>query len=322
MKAIRVHQFGSADAMQLEDILVPEPGPGEALVKIEASGVNYIDTYHLSGLYSMELPFTPGTEGAGVVEAVGPDVGTVSPGDRVAYCMSLGTYAEYAIVASEKLVAVPENLSLKQVAAVLLQGMTAHYLARSTYPLRPGDTCLIHAAAGGTGQLLVQVAKIAGATVIGTVSTKEKAEIARQAGVDHIIRYTETDFEEETKKLTQGQGVPVVYDSVGQSTFDKSLAVLRPRGMMVLFGQSSGKVPPFDPLRLNWGGSLYVTRPTLGHYVAERDELVWRATDVFNWLLTGKLSVRIDRELPLADAAEAHRLLTGRKTAGKLLLIP
>jgi NADPH2:quinone reductase len=322
MKAIRVHEFGDAHVLQLDEISIPQPGPGQALVKIEASGVNYIDTYQRTGLYPIPLPFTPGNEAAGVVEAVGPDVDTVNPGDRVAYCMHPGSYADYALVAGEKLVAVPDALSLKNAAAVLLQGMTAHYLARSTYPLKPGDTCLVHAAAGGTGQMLVQVAKIAGATVIGTVSTEEKAEIARQAGVDHIIRYTETDFEAETKCITNGQGVHVVYDSVGQATFNKSLAVLRTRGMLALFGQSSGKVDDFDLLRLGAGGSLYITRPSLGHYIAERDELVWRATDIFNWLADGKLSLRIDRELPLAAAAEAHRLLTGRQTAGKLLLLP
>ncbi len=322
MKAIRVHQIGEPDVMQLEEVAVPQPGPGQALVKIEASGVNFIDIYERTGLYPMPLPFTPGDEGAGVVEAVGPDVETVSPGDRVAYCMVPGTYGEYALAPSEKLVAVPESLSLRQAAAVLLQGTTAHYLTRSTYPLKPGETCLIHAAAGGTGQLLVQAAKIAGATVIGTVSTAEKEAIARQAGADYVIRYTETDFAAETKKITNGVGVDVVYDSVGQSTFEQSLSVLRPRGMLVLFGHSSGKVPPFDLLRLNRAGSLYVTRPTLGHYMAERDELVWRTTDVFNWLAAGKLSLRIERELPLAKAAEAHRLLASRKTAGKLLLIP
>ncbi len=322
MKAIRVHQIGEPDVMQLEEVAVPQPGPGQALVKIEASGVNFIDIYERTGVYPMPLPFTPGDEGAGVVEAVGPDVETVSPGDRVAYCMVPGTYSQYTLAPSERLVAVPESLSLRQAAAVLLQGTTAHYLTRSTYPLKPGETCLIHAAAGGTGQLLVQAAKIAGATVIGTVSTAEKEAIARQAGADYVVRYTQTDFAEETKKITNGVGVDVVYDSVGQSTFEQSLSVLRPRGMLVLFGHSSGKVPPFDLLRLNRAGSLYVTRPTLGHYLAERDELVWRTTDVFNWLAAGKLSLRIERELPLAEAAEAHRLLSSRKTAGKLLLIP
>lgn len=322
MKAIRVHQFGDPDVMQLEDVAVPKPGPGQALIKIEASGVNYIDTYERSGLYPMPRPFTPGDEAAGVVEAVGPNVETVSPGDRVAYCMIPGTYAEYALASSEKLVAVPDSLSLRQAAAVLLQGTTAHYLTRSTYPLKPGDTCLIHAAAGGTGQLLVQAAKIAGATVIGTVSTAEKEEIARQAGADYVIRYTETDFADETKKITNGVGVDVVYDSVGQTTFDQSLSVLRPRGMLVSFGQSSGKVEPFDPLRLSRGGSLYVTRPTLNHYLAERDELVWRTTDVFNWLAAGTMKLRVEHEFPLAAAPEAHRLLTSRKIAGKLLLVP
>ncbi len=321
MQAIRVHQFGEPEVMQLEEVAAPQPGPGEALVKIEASGVNFIDIYQRTGLYQLPLPFTPGTEAAGVVEAVGSGVTGVAPGDRVAYCMHPGSYAQYAVVAAGKLAPVPENVPLRSAAAVLLQGLTAHYLARTIFPLQPGQTCLVHAAAGGTGQLLTQVAKLAGATVIGTVSTPEKAKIAQAAGVDHVIMYTETDFEAEIKQITHGKGVDVVYDSVGQTTFNKSLAVLRPRGMLVLFGQSSGKVPPFDLMQLG-SGSLFITRPSLGHYIADRDELLWRVSEVFGWLAAGQLTLRIDQELPLAQAVAAHHLLNGRKTAGKLLLIP
>lgn len=323
MKAIRVHQVGGPEVMQLEDIPVPTPADDEILIRQRAVGVNYIDTYQRTGAFKLPLPFTPGMEAAGVVEAVGAAVTDFKPGDRAAYTMTPGAYAEFAAVPAANAVPVPQDISFEQAAAVLLQGMTAHYLTTSTYPLKPGDTCLIHAAAGGTGLMVVQTAKKAGATVIGTTSTPEKAELARQAGADHIILYTQTDFEAETRRLTGGQGVQVVYDSVGQATFDKSLAVLRPRGMLVLFGQASGPVPPFDPMRLGWGaGSLFLTRPSLFHYVAERGDLLWRAGDVFNWLAAGELSLRIDRSLPLPDAPDAHRLLTGRKTAGKLLLIP
>lgn len=323
MKAIRVHQVGGPEVMQLEDIPAPTPADDEILIRQYAIGVNYIDTYQRTGAFKLPLPFTPGMEAAGVVKAVGAAVTDFKPGDRAAYTMTPGAYAEFAAVPAANAVPVPQDISFEQAAAVLLQGMTAHYLTTSTYPLKSGDTCLIHAAAGGTGLLVVQTAKKAGATVIGTTSTPEKAELARQAGADHIILYTQTDFEAETRRLTGGQGVHVVYDSVGQATFDKSLAVLRPRGMLVLFGQASGPVPPFDPMRLGWGaGSLFLTRPSLFHYVAERGDLLWRAGDVFNWLAAGELSLRIDRSLPLADAPEAHRLLTGRKTAGKLLLIP
>ncbi|MFQ5575810.1 MAG: quinone oxidoreductase [Anaerolineae bacterium] len=322
MKAIRIHQTGGPEALQLEEVPLPQPGAGEARVKIEAAGVNFIDIYHRTGLYALSLPATPGLEAAGVVDAVGPDVTSLHKGDRVAYSGSLGAYAEYAVVPEAKLVPVPPEIDLPVAAATMLQGMTAHYLTHSTYPLKAGETALVHAAAGGVGLLLVQLAKQAGATVIGTVSTEEKARLARQAGADHIIRYTESDFEAETKRLTDGRGVDVVYDSVGRDTFDKGLNVLRPRGTMVLFGQSSGPVPPFDLGLLNSKGSLFVTRPSLFHYVAERDELLWRAGDMFNALKAGRLTVRIDRTLPLPEAGQGHQLLAGRQTAGKVLLQP
>ena len=322
MKAIRVHAIGGPDVLQFEEVPVPEPGPGEARVKIEAVGLNYIDTYFRAGLYGAPLPFTPGSEAAGVVDAIGPGVTLVKPGDRVAYCLVLGSYAEAAIVPAEKLVPLPAGLSTELAAAAILQGMTAHYLAISTYPLRPGDIALVHAAGGATGQLLVQVAKRAGATVIGTAGSDAKAALARQAGADAVILYETEDFEAEVKRLTDGRGVDVVYDSVGQATFAKSLNCLRPRGLMALFGQSSGPVLPIDLQILNQKGSLFVTRPTLGHYVATRSELISRAGDVFMWVAAGELAVRIDRVLPLSQAAEAHRLLQSRQTAGKVLLLP
>ncbi len=321
MKAIRVHQTGGPEVLQFEEVATPSPGPGEVLVKIAAAGINFIDIYHRVGLYPLETPFTPGLEAAGIVEAVGEGVSEFKPGDRVAYCTQLGAYAEFALVPAEKLVPVPSGVDLPTAAAVMLQGMTAHYLALDTFPLKPGHTALVHAAAGGVGLLLVQIARRQGATVIGTVSTEEKAALARQAGADHVILYTQTDFETETKKLTNGRGVDVVYDSVGVATFEKSLNVLRPRGYMVLFGQSSGKVPPVDLQILNSKGSLYVTRPTLFHYVATREDLLRRAEDLFGWITAGQLHVRIDRKLPLSQAAEAHRLLASRQTAGKLLLV-
>jgi NADPH2:quinone reductase len=300
----------------------PMPGSGEVLVKIAAAGVNFIDIYHRTGLYQRDLPFTPGLEAAGVVEALGPGVTGFEAGDRVAYSSQIGAYAQYSLVPAEKLVPVPTEVELNQAAAVLLQGMTAHYLTYSTYPLQPGETCLIHAAAGGTGQMVVQLAKMRGATVIGTTSTREKAKLAREAGADHVILYSEQDFETETMQLTGGRGVDVVYDSVGAATFDKGLNVLRPRGMMVLIGQASGKVPPVDLQTLNARGSLFVTRPSLFHHVAEREELLQRAGDVFALLAARALSVHIHCELPLADAEEAHRLLASRKSAGKILLVP
>ncbi|MBV9746688.1 MAG: quinone oxidoreductase, partial [Acidobacteriia bacterium] len=287
-----------------------------------AIGVNFIDVYFRMGRYPADRPITLGNEGAGTVEAVGPGVAEVAVGDRVAWTMQRGTYAEYAAVPSGMLVKIPDHLTFETAAAAMLQGMTAHYLTHSTYALKPGDSCLVHAAAGGTGALVVQMAKMAGARVLGTVSTPEKAKIAREAGADETIRYTEQDFAAEVKRLTGGRGVEAVYDSVGQSTFQKSLDSLRPRGMLVLFGQSSGPVPPFDPNILNGKGSLFLTRPSLQHHLLSREELLWRAGDVLGWIDQGKLKLRIERTYPLAEAATAHRDLEGRGTAGKLLLIP
>jgi NADPH2:quinone reductase len=322
MKAVRVHQYGGLEALKFEDIPVPEPGEGEARVKIEASGVNFIDIYHRIGRYQGSLPLTLGQEAAGIVDAVGPNVTDVKPGDRVAYASVQGAYAEYAIAPAWRLIPIPAGVDTKQAAAVMIQGMTAHYLALSTYPLKQGDTALVHAAGGGTGQLLVQIAKRRGARVIGTVSTEEKAALAREAGADEVIFYTQTDFESEVKRLTNNVGVDVVYDSVGKDTFDKSLNCLRRRGCMVLYGASSGAVPPLDPQTLNAKGSLYLTRPFLGHYTADRAELLQRVNDVFHWMAAGKLKVRIDKTFPLAEAAEAHRYLEGRQSKGKILLIP
>jgi NADPH2:quinone reductase len=320
MRAIRVFEPGGPESMQLVDVPTPEPGPGQALVRIAVSGVNFIDVYFRTGLYKAERPIALGNEAAGTVEAVGEGVTEVAVGDRVAYAMARGSYAEYAVVPAAVLVKLPEAVDFQTGAAAMLQGMTAHYLTHSTYPLKRGDTCLVHAAAGGAGGLVVQMAKMAGARVFGTVSTARKAEIAREQGADETILYTERDFEAEVKRLTGGRGVDVVYDSVGQTTFEKSLGSLRPRGLLALFGQSSGPVPPVDLNILNARGSLFVTRPSLGHYVATRDELLWRATDVLNWIGSGKLKLRIDRSYPLAEAAQAHRDLEGRHTAGKLLL--
>ena len=322
MRAIRVHEYGGPEVLQLEEVTLPEPGGGEALVTVEAAGVNFIDVYHRTGLYPGALPFTPGMEAAGVVEAVGPGVYEVEVGDRVAYAMERGSYAERAVVPAWKLVRLPEGLDAEAGAAAMLQGMTAHYLTRSTYPLAGGETALVHAAAGGVGLLLVQMAARIGATVIGTVSTEEKARLAREAGADAVILYTEGDFAEEALRLTDGRGVHVVYDSVGQATFDQSLACLRPRGLLALFGQSSGPVPPIDPSVLATGGSLFLTRPGLAHYAADRGELLERAGDVLHWVATGELRLRIDRTYPLSEAAEAHRALEGRQTAGKVLLAP
>ena len=322
MKAVRVHKYGGPEVLTQEDIPVPEPKAGEARVKIEAAGVNFIDIYQRSGLYPLQTPFTLGTEGAGIVDAVGPNVTEVKKGERVGYASIPGSYAEYAIVPAARLVPIPPNIDARTAAALMLQGMTAHYLTHSTYPLKKGETALLHAAAGGVGLLLIQIAKQLGATVIGTVSTEAKAKLAKEMGADHLILYTQSDFLAEVKKLTDGRGVNVVYDSVGQTTFDKSLDCLRPRGYLVLFGQSSGPVPPFDPGKLAAKGSLFLTRPSLPHYTLERSELLQRANDVFNWTATGKLKVRIDKTFPLAEAAEAHRQLEGRKTAGKIILLP
>jgi NADPH2:quinone reductase len=322
MKAIRVHQYGGPEALRYEEVPAPEPGAGEARLKIEAIGLNYIDIYQRTGLYPLKVPFTLGMEGAGVVDAVGANVTEVKKGDRVAYAMELGSYADHAVVPAWKLAPLPPNLDIRSAAAVMLQGMTAHYLTHSTYPLKKGETVLVHAAAGGVGLLLIQLAKRGGATVFGTVSTEEKARLAKGAGADEVILYTQTDFSQEVRKLTNGAGVHVVYDSVGQNTFEKSLDCLRPRGSLVLFGQSSGPVAPFNLGTLAAKGSLFVTRPTLVHYMSDREELLKRANDLFNWINSGELKVRIDKSLPLAEAAEAHRQLAGRKTTGKVLLIP
>lgn len=322
MKAVRVHEVGGPEVMRYEDIPLVEPGQGEVRVKIEAAGVNFIDIYHRTGLYALPTPFILGLEAAGIVDAVGPEVTEFSPGDRVAYSSQQGAYADYAVVPEAKLVPVPADLDLNMAAAAILQGMTAHFLTHSTYPLKAGDTALVHAAAGGVGLVLVQMAKQLGATVIGTVSTEEKARQAREAGADHVILYSQTDFEAETKHLTGGKGVDVVYDSVGQATFEKSLNVIKMRGMMVLFGQSSGPVAPFNPGILANKGSLFLTRPLIFHHIAEREDLLWRARDLFGALAAKKLKIHIDRKLPLAEAGQAHRLLAERQTMGKLVLIP
>jgi NADPH2:quinone reductase len=323
MKAIRVHVHGGVEALRWEDIPQPSAAAGQAVVKIAAAGVNFMDVYQRTGQYKVPaLPFTLGQEAAGVVTAVGPGVTDVRVGDRVAYTSVQGAYAEYAAVPADRLVALPDGVSAQQGAAAMLQGITAHYLATSTYPLKAGDTCLVHAAAGGVGLLLVQIAKRRGARVIGTVSTKEKAALARDAGADEVIPYMERDFAAEVRRLTDGSGVQVVYDSVGKTTFDKGLDVLARRGMMVLFGQSSGAVGPLDPQLLNQKGSLFLTRPTIAHYIATRSELVARAADVLGWIRAGTLKLRIGLELPLAQAAEAHRRLEGRLTTGKVVLVP
>jgi NADPH2:quinone reductase len=322
MKAIVVQSCGGPEVLVYREAETPAPKAGEALVKLEAIGVNYIDVYHRTGLYRLPLPFIPGMEGAGVVEAVGPGVSEVAAGDRVAYAMTPGAYAERAVVPAARLVKVPEGMGLRAAAAAMLQGMTAHYLTTSTYPLRGGETALVHAAAGGVGLLLIQMAKRIGARVIGTVSTAAKAELARGAGADEVILYTQQDFEAETRRLTDGRGVQVVYDSVGRATFLKSLNALAPRGMLALYGQSSGPVEAFDPALLAQKGSLFLTRPSLAQYAATREELSWRAGEVLSWIQAGQLQLRIEHTFPLAEAAEAHRQLEERKTTGKVLLIP
>ena len=305
--------------MELVDVPTPAPGPGQALVRLAVSGVNFIDVYHRSGAYKVDRPIMLGSEGAGTVEAVGTDVVDVVPGDRVAYVMVRGSYAEYAVVPADKLVKLPPGIDFQAAAAAMLQGMTAHYLTHSTFPLKSGDACLVHAAAGGAGGLVVQMARMRGARVFGTVSTAEKARIARDHGVDTAIIYTEQDFAAQVRQLTGGRGVDVVYDSVGKTTFAKSLESLRPRGMLALFGMSSGQVAPVDAAVLA-KGSLFLTRPSLAHYVLTRDELLWRAGDVLNAVASGALKLRIDSTFPLGAAAEAHRALESRKTAGKILL--
>lgn len=324
MKAIVVEQYGGDEVLQYRDVETPEPKAGEVLVKLGASGLNYIDVYHRTGLYPLPIPFpfTPGLEGAGTVEAVGEGVTDLVVGDRVTWASQIGSYAEYVVASTDKLIKIPENVDDQSAAAAMLQGMTAHYLVTSTYELKSGDTALVHAAAGGVGLLLIQMAKRIGARVIGTVSTEAKAELAREAGADEIIRYTEQDFEEEVKRITEGKGVQVVYDSVGKTTFLKSLKCLAPRGMLALFGQSSGTVDPFNPGMLSQQGSVFLTRPSLVHYTASRKELEWRAGDVLNSVAAGELKLRIEKTFPLAETAEAHRQLEGRKTTGKVLLIP
>jgi NADPH2:quinone reductase len=323
MKAIQVKQVGGPEAMEVVEIPVPQPKANEAVVKLAASGVNFVDVYFREGRYkAAALPFVLGQEGAGVITDVGAEAKSVKVGDRVAWTGVQGAYAEYAAVPADRLVAIPRAVSEQQAAAAMLQGMTAHYVSHDTYQLKPGETALVHAAAGGVGLLLVQMAHNIGARVIATVSTEEKAKLARAAGAHEVILYTHTDFEAETKRLTDGKGVNVVYDSVGKTTFEKGLNVLRPRGMMVLFGGSSGAVPPFDPVLLSQKGSLYLTRPTLVNYIATREELVARSGAVFSMIAAGKLKLRIEHTYPLAEVERAHRDLEGRKTTGKLLLVP
>lgn len=322
MKAIQVKQPGGPNAMELVDVPIPEPKANEAIIKLAASGINFIDVYNREGRYKVTLPFILGQEGAGTVTAVGADVKWVKKGDRVAWSSVLGSYAEYAAVPADRLVPVPAGVNDQQAAATMLQGMTAHYLCHDTFPVKAGHTALVHAGAGGVGLLLTQMAHNIGARVIATVSTEEKAKLARAAGADDVILYTQADFESETKRLTGGKGVDVVYDSVGKTTFDKGFNILRPRGMMVLYGGSSGAVSPFDPLILTQKGSLFLTRPSLGAYIATREELLARASAVFGMIAAGKLKLRIEHTYPLTEARRAHEELEGRKTTGKLLLIP
>ncbi|HET6853078.1 MAG TPA: quinone oxidoreductase [Pyrinomonadaceae bacterium] len=322
MQAIQVSEVGGPEVLTLADLPIPSPKANEAVVQIKAAGVNFIDVYIREGRYPTPLPFVSGQEAAGVVTELGSDVTTLQRGDRVAYTSVLGSYAEYAAVPASRLVKIPDELDFEQAAAAMLQGMTAHYLLYSSYKLQRGETALIHAAAGGVGLLLVQMAKRIGARVIATAGTHDKAQLARDAGADECIVYTESDFEVETKRLTNGEGVHVVYDGVGKATFDRDLNVLRPRGYLVLFGGSSGAVPPFDLIALSQKGSLFITRPTLAHYTATREELEWRANDVLQMIVRGELKLRIHGKYPLGEAAQAHRDLEGRKTTGKLLLIP
>ena len=327
MRAIQIAHTGGPEVMALRELPTPAPGPGQALVRIEACGVNFIDVYQREGRYPVQLPFIPGQEAAGTIASFGlaepgAPPSSLKVGDRVAWANILGSYAEFAVVPLSRLIAVPEGVTSRQAAAAMLQGMTAHYLAHATYPIQPDDTVLVHAGAGGVGLLLIQMAKRLGARVFSTVSTDEKAALARQAGADETILYTREDFTARVRELTGGRGLPVVYDSVGKTTFDGSLACLRPRGMLVLFGGSSGAVPPFDLIRLSTMGSLYVTRPTLKDYTATREELEQRAGDVLRWVADGTLKLRLEHTYPLADATQAHRDLEARKTTGKVLLIP
>jgi NADPH2:quinone reductase len=322
MQAITIREHGGPDVLRLEEVPTPEPGPGEVRVRVAAIGVNFIDTYYRTGAYPAKPPFTPGNEAAGVVDAVGAGVRGLAKGDRVAFANESATYAEAVVGKPDGMVKVPEGTDLKLAAAVMLQGMTAHYLAHDTFPLGKGHVALVLAAAGGVGRLLVQIAKMRGARVLAATSSEEKAALARSAGADEIIFYRSADLAAEARRLTNGRGVDVVYDSVGKDTFEKSLDSLRPRGMMVLYGQSSGAVPPQDPQILNRKGSLFLTRPRLAHYTADRAELEKRASDLFRWIESGELDVRIDKTYPLADAAEAHRYLEAGRTRGKIILMP
>lgn len=320
MRAVRLHAHGDASAMRVEQVPVPSAGENAVLVRVHAAGVNFIDVYKRTGLYKLPLPATLGEEGAGEIVALGDGVSSFAIGDRVAWTGVLGSYAEYVAVPAHKLVPVPAGLDTKRAAAIMLQGITAHYLAVSTYPLKAGDRCIVHAGAGGVGLLLTQIAKKRGAFVIATVGSAEKAALAREAGADETIEYNTHDFVDETRRITDGRGVHVIYDSVGKTTFLRGLDLLVPRGMMVLFGQSSGPVEPFDPQMLNAKGSLFLTRPTLVHYSSDRDELLWRTGELMSWLADGSLSLRIGAEFALDDVAEAHRALEGRRTTGKVLL--
>lgn len=322
MKAIQIKQTGGPEVLQLVELPIPEPGPGQVLIRVEATGVNFIETYFRKGIYKASMPMVPGSEAAGTVEELGPNANGFKAGDAVTSVSVLGSYAEYALVPAASLVKVPQGLSLEHAAAAMLQGMTAHYLTHSTFPLKAGDTALVHAAAGGVGLLVTQMASRIGARVIATVSTAEKAELAKEAGAAEVILYTETEFEPEVKRLTGGKGVDVVYDSVGKTTFEGSLNCLRPRGLMALFGASSGPVPPFDLIQLSSKGSLFVTRPTLWHYIGTRADLEWRAGDVLTWAAKGELRLRTEHVYPLADAAQAQSDLEARKTTGKILLVP
>jgi NADPH2:quinone reductase len=322
MYAIRIHEYGDAGNLSYEEAPMPEPEAGEVRVKVKATGLNFVEIYQRKGLYPNPLPLTLGAEFAGTVDAIGEGVTDFRKGDRVGTASGHSGYAEFAIAPASRLVQVPEAVSLEQAAAVLLQGMTAHYLALTTYVLKPGDTVLVHAAAGGVGQLLVQIAKKLGARVIATVSTDEKARLAHQAGADEVILYSQEDFEAETKRLTGGNGVEVVYDGVGKATFTKGLNCLKPRGLMALYGQASGPVEPINPQILNQKGSLFLTRPTLGHYLLRREEFLWRAGDLFNWIVSGELKVRIDRTFPLKEASTAHTYMENRGTKGKVLILP
>jgi NADPH2:quinone reductase len=322
MRAIQEQTHGGPEVLDVVDIPSPQPGPGQVLVDVAACGVNYIDTYHRAGMYPVSLPLVLGLEGAGTIAEVGEGVAGLAVGDRVGWAAAPGSYAERAVVNASSAIPVPDGVSDEAAAAVLLQGLTAHYLATSTYPVQPGDTVIVHAAAGGVGLLLTQIVKLRGGRVIATVSTDEKAALARGAGADEVIRYDQVDFAPEARRLTGGEGVAAVFDGVGRTTFDASLASLRPRGMMALYGASSGAVPPFDPQRLNSGGSLFLTRPSLGHYTLTREELLGRADEVFGWIAAGRLDVHIGGRYPLAEASRAHEDLHGRRTTGKLLLLP